>query len=81
MDSGTRLFRSKFYLKERKIVDCEFYKAYPVMAKFCLAGDLWIITSNIFIRLQPMLSPSLTPMAARLRYFLSHYVLLSLILS
>lgn len=69
MDSGTKVFRSKFLIKERKILDCEFYKAYPVMAKFCLPGDLWKISSNIFIRLQPMLSPSLTPMAARLRYF------------
>lgn len=69
MDSGTKVFRSKFFIKERKILDCEFYKAYPVMAKFCLPGDLWKINSNIFIRLQPMLSPSLTPMAARLRYF------------
>lgn len=75
MDSGTKLFRSKFFIKERKILDCEFYKAYPVMAKFCLPGDLWKITSNIFIRLQPMLS-LLTPMAARLRYF---FVLLRLV--
>ena len=69
MESGTHVFRSKFNIKERKILDCEFYKAYPVFAKFCLPGDLWKISANLFIRLQPMLSPSLTPMNARMRYF------------
>ena len=69
IDSGTTLFRSKFLINERKICDCKYYRGYPVFSKFVLPGDVWKIHTESFIRLQPMLSPTLTPNQGRIRFF------------
>lgn len=69
MESGTKVFRSKFYITDRKIFDAEYYKLYPVLAKFVLPGDVWKINVSSLIRYQPLLAPSLTPCQARIRFF------------
>lgn len=69
IESGTSLFRSKFKIRERKLFDAKFYFGYPVLAKFVLPGDVWKINVESFIRFQPMLSPTLTPNEARIRFF------------
>lgn len=69
IDSGTKLFRSRFNINERKIVDCPYYKGVPVFAKFVLPGDVWKIHTESFVRFQPMLSPTLTPNQGRIRFF------------
>lgn len=69
IDSGTKLFRSRFMINERKICDCKYYRGYPVFAKFVLPGDVWKIHTESFVRFQPMLSPTLTPNQGRIRFF------------
>lgn len=69
MESGTKIFRSRFPINTRKILDCEYYKLYPVFAQFVIPGDVWKINVNALLRYQPMLSPSLTPCQARVRFF------------
>lgn len=68
MESGTKVFRSKFYITDRKIFDAEYYKLYPVFAKFILPGDVWKINVSSLIRYQPLMAPSLTPCQARIRF-------------
>lgn len=69
IDSGTKLFRSRFNINERKICDCKYYRGYPVFSKFVLPGDVWKIHTESFVRFQPMLSPTLTPNQGRIRFF------------
>ena len=69
MESGTKVFRTRFPLLSRKLFDAEYYKLYPVFARFVIPGDVWKINCNALIRYQPMLSPSLTPCQARVRFF------------
>lgn len=69
MESGTRVFRSCFHITDRKIFDAEYYKLYPVFAKFVLPGDVWKINVSSLIRYQPLMAPSLTPCQARIRFF------------
>lgn len=69
IDSGTKLFRSRFNINERKICDCKYYRGYPVFAKFVLPCDVWKIHTESFVRFQPMLSPTLTPNQGRIRFF------------
>lgn len=69
VDSGTKVYRSRFNLGHRKVFDCDFGDLVPAFAKFVLPGDVWRIGCNLFIRFQPMLSPSLTRCWARMRYF------------
>lgn len=68
-ESGSKVYRSRFNINERKILDADYYTLYPVMAKFCLPGDIWKLNINALIRYQPMLAPSLTPVNARFRAF------------
>lgn len=68
-ESGTRMFRSRFNINERKICDCKYYRGYPVFAKFVIPGDVWKINVDAFVRFQPMLSPTLTPNQGRVRFF------------
>ena len=77
MESGTKVFRTRFPLLSRKIFDAEYYKLYPVFARFVIPGDVWKINCNALIRYQPMLSPSLTPCQARVRFFFVPLRLLS----
>lgn len=69
MDSGVTLFRSRFNFNMRKQFDARYGDLIPAMAKFCLPGDVWKIRTDALIRYQPMITPSLTPVYARWRFF------------
>lgn len=68
-ESGTKVYRNRFFLNPRKIFDARFGELIPAFMQFCLPGDVWKIIVNCFIRLQPMRSPTLTRMWARFRFF------------
>lgn len=46
-----------------------FFRLYGAQTKFLIPGDIWREDVECFIRLQPMLTPSLTPMKAKVRHF------------
>lgn len=68
-NSGTKIKKHRYELKPRKTFDCRFGEMIPAFTDIVCPGDILKITSNLFIRFQPMLSPSLTRCWARLRYF------------
>lgn len=68
-ESGTKVYRSRFKLKDRRFGDINYGRIYPIWSKFVLPGDIWKISTDFFLRFQPMLAPSLTPNSARLRLF------------
>lgn len=71
VESGTTSFKSRFTksISYTYKCDCRFGELVPFMRKFCLPGDVWKISSDVLVRFQPMLSPSLTPNLLRVRYF------------
>lgn len=68
-DNGTKIKKHRYDWNPRKTYNCRFGEMIPAFTRFVCPGDIMKITSNIFIRFQPMLSPSLTRCWARLRYF------------
>lgn len=68
IDSGTKVYRSRISMTDEKIADCDFYTVYPLMMKFCLPGDVWRIHTDMLVRYQPMLAPTLTRSHARVRF-------------
>lgn len=69
VDSGVKVYRSRFNLNYRHTTTCDYGKLVPIMAKFCLPGDVWRCGANILARYQPMLSPSFTRSWIKIRYF------------
>lgn len=71
VESGTISYKSRFTksISYTYKCDCRFGELVPFMRKFCLPGDVWKISSDVLVRFQPMLSPSLTPNLLRVRYF------------
>lgn len=69
VDSGTKVYRSRFNLNYRHTTTCDYGWIVPIMAKFCLPGDVWKCGANILARYQPMLSPSFTRSWIKMRYF------------
>ena len=69
VDSGVRVYRSRFNLNYRHTTTCDYGQLIPIMAKFCLPGDVWKCGANILARYQPMLSPSFTRSWIKIRYF------------
>lgn len=69
VDTGVKVYRSRFNLSYRHTTTCDYAKGIPIMAKFCLPGDIWRCGANILARYQPMLSPSFTRAWIKLRYF------------
>ena len=67
--AGGSLPRNVFKLRDRKIADVAFGDIVPLFARFAIPGDVWKIQSDLLIRLQPMLSPCLTPIYFDMRYF------------
>lgn len=68
IESGTKVYRSRMKMTDEKIADCDFYTVYPLMMKFCLPGDVWRIHTDMLVRYQPMLAPTLTRSHARVRF-------------
>lgn len=68
-ESGTKIYRNRFHLTPRKTFDVRFGELIPAFMRFVLPGDVWKIICSLFIRFQPMLSPSLTRCWARIRFF------------
>lgn len=64
-----RVYRSRFNLSHRKIFDGEFMRMIPCFHHLCMPGDILKIKNDVLIRYQPMFSPSLTSVNARIRYF------------
>lgn len=69
VDTGVKVYRSRFNLSYRHTTTCDYGRLIPIMAKFCLPGDVWKCGANILARYQPMLSPSFTRTWIKLRYF------------
>lgn len=69
VDTGVRVYRSRFNLNYRHTTTCDYGKLIPIMAKFCLPGDVWRCGADILARYQPMLSPSFTRSWIKMRYF------------
>ena len=69
VDSGVKVYRSRFNLNYRHTTTCDYGKIIPIMAKFCLPGDVWRCGADIVARYQPMLSPSFTRSWIKMRYF------------
>lgn len=69
VDTGMKVYRSRFNLSYRHTTTCDFAQLIPIMAKFCLPGDVWKCGANILARYQPMLSPSFTRSWIKMRFF------------
>lgn len=69
VDSGVKVYRSRFNLNYRHTTTCDYGQLIPIMAKFCLPGDVWRCGADIVARYQPMLSPSFTRSWIKMRYF------------
>lgn len=69
VDTGVKVYRSRFNLNYRHTTTCDYGKLVPIMAKFCLPGDVWRCGADILARYQPMLSPSFTRSWIKVRYF------------
>lgn len=69
VDAGVSRFRSKIPSRDRWCGTVDFFRLYGAQARFLVPGDIWKETVNCFIRLNPMLTPSLTPMSAAIRWF------------
>lgn len=69
VDTGVKVYRSRFNLNYRHTTTCDYGKLVPIMAKFCLPGDVWRCGADVLARYQPMLSPSFTRSWIKVRYF------------
>ena len=69
VDSGVKVYRSRFNLSYRHTTTCDYGALVPIMAKFCLPGDVWKCGANILARYQPLFSPSFTRSWIKMRYF------------
>ena len=69
VDTGLKVYRSRFNLSYRHTTTCDYARGIPIMAKFCLPGDVWRCGADILVRYQPMLSPSFTRSWIKMRYF------------
>lgn len=67
--SDVKTYRTVFPIRDRKSFTGNFNTIYPVLSKFCVPSDVWRSRAESFVRLQPMLSPPLTEMNLRLRWF------------
>lgn len=67
--SDVKQLKSVFNFRGGKQFTATFGTLYPVAHKFVLPGDVWNVNTIEFIRTAPMLSPVLTPMKCRFRWF------------
>lgn len=61
--------RNNFRLRDRRIGCITFGRLYPFYCRHVLPGDIFNLSTSLFIRAQPMKTPSLTPMKFTVRYF------------
>lgn len=61
--------RNNFRLRDRRIGAITFGKIYPFYCRHVLPGDIFNLSTSLFVRAQPMKTPSLTPMKFTIRYF------------
>lgn len=66
---GTKIYRSLYNLDYENILDCDFGKGVPVMARFALPGDIWKITNVGFFRTLPLFAPIFTGIKVKFRNF------------
>lgn len=68
--AGTKIYRTRVPFNDtHRQFDMTYGEVFPVMAKFCLPGDVWKIGANALIRYKKMLSPTLTKSDAFFRFF------------
>lgn len=67
--TGVGKFRTLTPSIDRKGFTGTFFTLYPAQARFLVPGDVWRETAKVLVRLQPLLSPNLTPMQIRVRWF------------
>lgn len=68
-ESGTSGWKSAFPIKDRRFGDIGYGKLYPIYSKFVLPGDIWKISTETFIRYQPLVAPPFTNATCRIREF------------
>lgn len=69
VDSGVSRFRTLLPTRDRWCGTVDFFRLYGAQTKWLIPGDIWKEQVTNFIRLNPMLTPSLTPMTAKTRWF------------
>lgn len=67
VDPGTRYARTFMNMHPRIIGDYGIGRVYPIGMWFALPADIWHLSEQVFLRAQPMLSPILTNLNARIR--------------
>ena len=68
VDSGTRVFNTRFKRNFRCGSDITFGKAYPVYSDFVLPGDTFRFSYDLLVRLMPLKAPLLNNINARIRF-------------
>lgn len=69
VDTGVQAYRTMLPSRDRWCGTVDFFRLYGAQTRFLVPGDIWKEQVNCFIRLNPMLTPSLTPMKATIRWF------------
>lgn len=69
VDSGVKLYRSRFDKSYSNQTTGTYSSLIPIMARFCLPGDIWKCGARLLIRYQPTLAPVLNRAYAKMRYF------------
>nr|WDY38260.1 major capsid protein [Rattus norvegicus microvirus] len=69
VDSGVKLYRSRFNKSYSNQTTGTFGELIPIMARFCLPGDIWRCGARLLVRYQPTLAPVLNRAMAKMRYF------------
>lgn len=67
VDPGTLYARTFMNMHPRIIGDYGIGRVYPIGMWFALPADIWHLSEQVFLRAQPMLSPILTNLNARIR--------------
>ena len=74
--SGLRPGRSVFDLSHEVLFDCNAGELIPVLCEEMVPGDLFKISNEIVVRLQPLVSPMLHAVDITTHYFFVPYRLL-----
>ena len=69
VDSGAKLYRSRFNKSYSNQTTGTYARLIPIMARFCLPGDIWKCGARLLIRYQPALAPIINRSYAKMRYF------------
>lgn len=69
VDSGVKMYRSRFNKSYSNQTTGTYGRLIPVMARFCLPGDIWKCGARVLIRYQPTLAPVINRAKCKVRYF------------